>query len=124
MKEEEKNFFYKGNYTIFSNKNLNGNDKIIYTVIDSLTKQEGFCWASNEKIAELTGNSTKTVQRSIYKLLTKNYISKWKQKKGKKVYRFITTNTEIFKSNNNLKALLDKSKKIDLIDYDWLNGEE
>lgn len=119
MEKETTKWYFKFDIDILNNKYLNMTEKVLLNLIIHFSKLKGYCWASNKQIAELCALSEKTVQSAINKLLKLNYISKWKQKKGKIVYRIITTNQELFKSNNDLKNFINKVD-IELIDYDWL----
>ncbi len=47
--------------TIFYNRNLKANQKILYTVITSLSNKEGYCFASNKYLADKLNVGTNTV---------------------------------------------------------------
>lgn len=115
-------FYIKIDNITLQNKELNSNDKIIYSLLINLTLAKDFCWATNEKISEMSGISKRTVQNSINNLIRLNYITKWKKKKGTVVYRYITINT-IEEKINEIENIKDKQKEINEIDidYDWLN---
>lgn len=117
---ETKQWYFKFDSDILNDKCLNMTEKVLLNLIIHFSRNlQGYCWASNKQLAALCALSEKTVQSAINKLLKLNYISKWKQKKGKIVYRIITTNQELFKSSNNLKKFINKVD-IEIIDYNWL----
>ena len=129
MIEKNKNKPYIENYLkldkkLFEDKRLTSSDIIILSYIRNLSNIEGYCWATNEKISELTNISKATVKRSIAKLTSLKYLTKWKnRKKGKRV-RFLTPITISKMENqeeNTITELMNKS--INFIDYDWLNEE-
>lgn len=123
------NYYYKIDCDFIKEKNINASDKLVFMIIYNLSKKEGYCYASNEKISELTGLTDRTVRNSLKVLTTCDYITKWKQKKGKKVYRFLTPKSLL--NNQNLKEVIEKTKELkpnesfyELYDYDWLNSSE
>lgn len=116
-------FYIKIPSTILLDEKLNSNDKLILAFICNLTHLKGYCWASNKSISQKLRICEKTIQNSINKLLNLDYIVKWKQKKGQLVYRLITTNENLINSEDNLQKLMDKTRKIEVFDYDWLNDD-
>lgn len=129
MIEKNKNKPYIENYLkldkkLFEDKRLTSSDIIILSYIRNLSNIEGYCWATNEKISELTNISKATVKRSIAKLTSLKYLTKWEiRKKGKRL-RFLTPITISKMENqeeNTITELMNKS--INFIDYDWLNEE-
>lgn len=117
--KNENNYYIKIPKNILNDSKLKSNDKLIFGIINNLTYLKGYCWASNQIISNELNISNKTVQSSLNRLLKYKYIFKWKQKKGNIVYRFLTTNDEILKSNDNIKNIIDKPNN-DLFDYNWL----
>ena len=114
--------YYKLDKCILSQDNLNASDKIIFSVISNLSQKNGYCWASNKQLGEITKINEKTIQRSINKLCEKSYIQKWKRRHGKIVYRFITTNEEIAKKD--IKTIVEETKKFKYVEVmsvnEWL----
>lgn len=56
-------------------ENLRPNAKLIYAEITALSNAEGYCWASNDRLAEWYGISPKTVGSLIQQLAQKGYIT-------------------------------------------------
>lgn len=78
-------------FSVLASKTLNPRDKILYGVILSLSKKEGFCWATNGFFAEKLDVSYKSTERSIKSLLgegliTCEYINDGKNKTQRKIY--------------------------------------
>lgn len=55
-------------------KRINGNEKLLYCEITSLTHKEGYCWASNAYFADIYGVDKRTIQRWLDKLKKNKYI--------------------------------------------------
>ena len=53
---------------------LTANAKLLYAEISALAQADGYCWASNQHLAELFGIDKKTVSRLISKLAEYGYI--------------------------------------------------
>ena len=70
----EELYFIKISNSVLKDKNLNSNDKIIYSLIINLTKSKGYCWATNKSISDTTNISQRAVQNSINKLIKIKYI--------------------------------------------------
>jgi hypothetical protein len=60
--------------TIVKDKRLTSFDKLLYANIYSLTKQEGYCWATNKYLADLVCESISYVSKSLRKLKEYNYL--------------------------------------------------
>ena len=60
--------------TVLYNKELKPNEKLLYAIITSLTCKEGYCFASNEYLAEKLGVNRKTVSSWITHLEEKKFI--------------------------------------------------
>ena len=56
-------------------EDLRPNAKLLYAEITALANTEGFCWASNDRMAEWYGISPKTVGSLIQQLARKGYIT-------------------------------------------------
>ena len=65
--------FFKLDAEIMKNPNLLDGEKMTYAVISSLSQELGYCWASNQHIADLTVTTTRNVQRRIKSLVDKNF---------------------------------------------------
>ena len=77
MKEKQRNKV--GYYSIIPskilyNKELKANEKLLYAMITSLACKEGYCFATNNYLAEELGVHPKTVSSWISDLRDKNYI--------------------------------------------------
>ena len=53
---------------------LNGNQKLLYAEITSLTSVEGYCWAPDEYFAGLYGVTARTIRRWIEMLIDRGYL--------------------------------------------------
>ena len=60
--------------TVLYNKELRANEKLLYAIITSLACKEGYCFASNEYLAEKLGVNRKTVSSWITHLEEKKFI--------------------------------------------------
>ena len=60
--------------TVLYNKELRANEKLLYAIITSLACKEGYCFASNEYLAEKLGVNRKTVSSWITHLEEKKII--------------------------------------------------
>ena len=56
-------------------KNLSDKAKLLYGEITTLTKKEGFCWATNKYFAELYSTSERTISRILAELVQNGYIA-------------------------------------------------
>lgn len=59
---------------ILADEELSANEKIIYGRVQGLTKEKGYCFASNTWLAEHVGLSKGTVSNIISKLSDKGYL--------------------------------------------------
>lgn len=120
----ERNFYVRIHIDMLKDKNLTPFDKLVFALIDSLTKQNARCWASNKELANSLAATEKSVQNSINKLTNNNYIFKSIKYQGKRPIRYITTNNELEtqKKLNNLTKQ-DKKDFKKVMNYDWLNEE-
>lgn len=70
---------------VLDDMTLNGNEKILYARISSLTNKYGYCFATNKYLAKQLGTSESTLKRCLKNLIDKKYIvSEIKYKKGTK----------------------------------------
>lgn len=97
-------------------KELTPNAKLLYAEITCLCNEKGYCWATNKYFSTLYSVSDRTIQYLLKQLSEKKYI---------KVEIIENTNRKIF-INDISKDLINKKalKKIEIVDYDWLNESE
>lgn len=62
---EEENYFVVIPYWVLVSEELNANEKILYGVISSLTKKNGFCYASNSYLADVMKMHPASVSRCV-----------------------------------------------------------
>lgn len=55
---------------------LKGNEKLLYGHIFSLTKKEGYCWATNEYLSDLMGVSKDCISRYITHIIELGYLER------------------------------------------------
>ena len=55
-------------FEVLSNQNLSDKAKLLYGVIAGLAVNEGYCWATNEQIAELYEVEERTIRRRLEEL--------------------------------------------------------
>ncbi len=55
---------------------LKGNEKLLYGHIFSLTKKEGYCWATNEYLSDLMGVSKGCISRYITHIIELGYLER------------------------------------------------
>lgn len=115
--------FVKLHYDVLQIKELNPCEKIIYSLLETYSQNLDCCFISNFGISEKCGISEITVKRSIKSLKEKKFICTWRVKRGKNLYRAITTNKSIFEDKDKLSQLKIESHK-KLFDYDWLNERD
>lgn len=68
---------------VAQDKSLNGNEKLLYGHIFSLTKKEGYCWATNEYLASLVGVSKDCISRYITHIIKLGYLKRVVEKDKK-----------------------------------------
>ena len=120
----EKDFYIRLHNSVLNDKKLSPTDKLVFALIDSLTKQNTKCWASNKELANILAVTEKSIQTAINKLTNNNYIFKSIKYQGKKPVRYIIVNEELnsLKKLNNLTKQ-DKKEFKKVMNYDWLNEE-
>lgn len=76
MENEENNIGYYAVIpaTILYNDKLKANTKLLYAVITSLANKEGFCYASNQYLAQKLGVDQRTITRLLAELRNNNFI--------------------------------------------------
>lgn len=60
---------------ILDDRNLKSNDIILYARISSLSNKYGYCFATNKYLENIVGLSTRSIQRSLKRLIDNGYIS-------------------------------------------------
>ena len=60
--------------TVLYNKELKANEKLLYAIITSLACKEGYCFASNQYLAEKLDVNPKTISSWISDLKDKNFV--------------------------------------------------
>ena len=60
--------------SIVKSKKINSTDKLVYGVIKALASNKGYCYASNDYIAQKVNLSKRTITNSIKNLKQANYI--------------------------------------------------
>lgn len=61
-------------YTVYSDPRLELVDKLIFARIHGLTKDEGYCWASNAFLGKELGKTSNYISKVISKLKACGYI--------------------------------------------------
>ena len=80
---------------IIEDNNLNSTDKLVYGIILRLTRSNGYCWATNQYIADILKFNPRTISTSIKKLRELGYIYSSKNKNDKfKTFRKISFDKE------------------------------
>lgn len=112
MKQDKPNYYAILPAIIRYDKDLAPNAKLLYAEITCLCNEKGYCWATNKYFSNLYSVSDRTIQNLLKQLIDKKYI---------RVQIIDNTNRKIFINDGTLsiKAL----KKIEIVDYDWLNEE-
>ena len=66
--------FIKVPWNMLDDKCLSSTDKLVYGLLLSYSKREGYAFASNEQLAKVLGVSPSTISNSISKLEKDSYI--------------------------------------------------
>lgn len=53
---------------------LTGDAKLLYGILSGLTREKGYCWATNKYLAEKSGQKDRTMRRNLAKLEECGYI--------------------------------------------------
>lgn len=61
---------------VAQDRRLKGNEKLLYGHIFSLTKKEGYCWATNEYLSDLMGVSKDCISRYITHIIELGYLER------------------------------------------------
>ena len=108
---------------ILNNNNLTNTEKILYARIVNLSNKSEYCFATNEYLANLMNLKTRQIQYCLARLRKYNYISITIVDNQR---RIIPTIKNFIKNRDEENKHEDEinNKKIELIDYDWLNESE
>lgn len=71
----EENYFAFITADVLNDEKIRDSEKLLYARIVSLTKKEGYCFATNKYLADISNCSVKTVIRRINNLKKYGYIS-------------------------------------------------
>ncbi|MEO9851902.1 MAG: helix-turn-helix domain-containing protein [Reichenbachiella sp.] len=75
MKKEENQFIIVP-FSIVGDENLGANEKLLYGLLLSYSKQQGYCFASNAHLAEKVNLGTSTISSLISSLVKKKYLKR------------------------------------------------
>ena len=67
--------FLKLNYSVLEDKSLSDKDKIVLSIISSLTNNKGYAYATNKYISDIVKCTPKTISKCINHLKRLNYLS-------------------------------------------------
>ena len=76
--------FYILNASVLIDENLTDFEKILYSLINGLSKGSGGCFASDEYFAKILGKSEPTINRALRNLEKFGYIFRKTENKGEK----------------------------------------
>ena len=60
--------------TVLYDDELSSSEKLFYAIISQLANKEGYCWASNQYLAEICKVKNDSIQRWLRRLTDKEYI--------------------------------------------------
>lgn len=72
----EAGFYSIITHDVLYDENLTSNEKLLYATITGLTKQKGYCYASNDYLAEKMNTSKRSISRWLNNLEKKGYINR------------------------------------------------
>jgi len=72
--------------SIVKSKKINSTEKLVYGVITSLANNKGYCYASNEYIANKINLSKRSISKAISDLKKANYIRVENDEYQRKIY--------------------------------------
>lgn len=81
-------------FHVLSCTDITSSDKLVYAVINGLSSEKGWCWASNETIAKKVCLKKDSVSKIISKLVENNFIKRReiRNEKGEVIERRLSTN--------------------------------
>jgi DNA-binding Lrp family transcriptional regulator len=81
-------------FHVLSCTDITSSDKLVYAVVNGLSSEKGWCWASNETIAKKVCLKKDSVSKIISKLVEKNFIKRReiRNEKGEVIERRLSTN--------------------------------
>lgn len=95
---------------VLYSKQLNDAEKIIYGHISNLCNEFGYCYATNQYLAELSDKSLAAIKRAIKKLTDLNFVEIHHLSKGNQDERRITL-SQFSKSTNHSESQKNIEKK-------------
>ena len=130
--------YYQIPIIIYSDVNLSSTEKLLMSQLISLTFKNGYCFASNEYLANSMNVTKRTISKSLSNLKTQNYIIISYENQARKIYlnkEKVMTKTSIsmeekFQSNiekkfyHNKKELINKKNKYIEPVPEWLEQNE
>ena len=130
--------YYQIPIIIYSDTNLSSTEKLLMSQLISLTLKNGYCFASNEYLANSMSVTKRTISKSLSNLKIQNYIVIDYEKQIRKIYlnkEKVLTKTSIsmeekFHSNlekkfyHNNKEIINKKNKYKYIESvpEWLEN--
>ena len=73
-------------YKILEHPQLSSTDKLLYGLLTSLSRQQGYAFPSNGKLAEILNCSKSTITRTLEKLVQLHFIRRDLNKRQRKIY--------------------------------------
>ena len=73
-------------YEILDYPQLSSTDKLLYGLLTSLSRQKGYAFPSNGKLAEILNCSKSTISRTLEKLVQLHLIRRDFDKRQRKIY--------------------------------------
>ena len=112
--------YYQIPIIIYSDVNLSSTEKLLMSQLISLTFKNGYCFASNEYLANSMNVTKRTISKSLSNLKTQNYIIISYENQARKIYlnkEKVMTKTSIpmeekFQSNIEKKFYHNKKELI------------
>jgi hypothetical protein len=106
-------FYYVINHNLLIDGNISSDDKLLYAFLVNLARADGKTKVGNKYLSNIFKTSTRTIKRRLKALFDNNYIG------------------YVLKGNERIIYIKDiyilnkyKNKKIDVVDYNWLDDKE
>lgn len=95
MKQQQKSGAWYAVLTaeVLTSKDLNNLQKLIFALVSNLQNASGYCWASNEYLAEALNTSERTIQRNVKGLVDRGYLFREVVKTKDGSNRILSVNT-------------------------------
>lgn len=115
--------FFIVDYRVLKDNRLCPFDVVCYSAICGLANNKfNYCFATNQKLADILNCSTRNIQRALAVLKQTGYITiEIKNFNTRQIKTSL--NLAIDLTNKKMEALQNRDK-IEIIDYDWLNENE